>query len=349
MNRYSAICVGLMMAMLAQGGAPTSFNYQGRLFDSNGAPATGSVQVAIGIYNAPSNGTQHYYENVGAVPLFDGIYSFNWGPGGTSLWSTTELMGTANGVQSVFTYTAQHTPIINPSVTITAGAYSWNDVTGSSSPGQFLGTVSSYTTGNVSAIYLVGAPSSGTVVNLQYSYNQLGAQRVLTELSNLWLQVWINGSPLSPRQSLVAVPYASYAGDIPNDRKSKPLDTIEGWSYQSASGDGIFRPMNSIYPDRIMPFSGSVRALTHRSVEMFTNGTATIRVYKNGQPTSCEYVITPGNSMATNHLVSFPSGEAPFVAGDLVSAWIRLSSDFSSPMGSPTHRVNVTVEYDQGQ
>jgi hypothetical protein len=196
---------------IAAAQVPDAISYQGRLLDSNGTAVTGTVDVAVSLHNAQSDGMQIYNEVVGLVPVVDGIYSFYWGTAGTSVVTATEQMAVGDGVTTVYNYTTMNTPLVNPSVTISDGAYSWNDVSGSSSPGNFLGSVSDYGAGSVSAIYLSGAPDTTTVVNVAYSYTDSGVNGSLGVYPEVWLEVSLEGSPLSPRQRIVSVPYSQYS------------------------------------------------------------------------------------------------------------------------------------------
>jgi len=87
-----------------------------------------------------------------------------------SVVTVTETLGVSDGSTAIYNYTVAHPPIVDPSVTISDGTYSWNDQTGSSSPTDFLGTVGSYASGQVSAIYLSTPSTSGTVIHVEYSY-----------------------------------------------------------------------------------------------------------------------------------------------------------------------------------
>lgn len=87
--------------------------------------------------------------------------------------TVTETLGISDGSTVVYNYTVAHPPIVNLSVTISDATYSWNDQTGSSSPANFLGTVSSYASGQVTAIYLSAPSPSGTVIQVEYSYKPL--------------------------------------------------------------------------------------------------------------------------------------------------------------------------------
>jgi hypothetical protein len=80
--------------------APTEINYQGVLTDQNGNPVNGVRAMQIKIYDAPSGGTLLYSEDLGNVPVQDGIYSFSFGANGTSNALTTETIAIANGTVS---------------------------------------------------------------------------------------------------------------------------------------------------------------------------------------------------------------------------------------------------------
>jgi hypothetical protein len=196
---------------IAAAQVPDAISYQGRLLDSNGTAVTGTVDVAVSLHNAQSGGMQVYHEVIGLVPVVDGIYSFYWGSAGTSVVTATEQMAVGDGSTTVYGHTTKNTPLVNPSVTIGDGAYSWNDVSGSSSPANFLGTVSDYDAGSVSAIYLSGAPDTSAVINVDYSYTDSGVSGSLGDSPEIWMELSLDGLVLAPRQRVVAVPYSHYA------------------------------------------------------------------------------------------------------------------------------------------
>ena len=206
------LCIGqLALAIAATAQVPTFLNYQGYLQDASGNPATGSVNIAIALYTNASGGTAVYNENIGTVALDKGIYSFSWGSGGTSVVEITEILAIANGTGTIYNSTTTYKPIINPSVTVSDGTYSWNDVTGSTSPTSFLATVSSYTLGTISAIYISQAPKVDTSVNISYKYNELGVIGALENENARWMELVVNNQALLPRQRLMSVPFASLA------------------------------------------------------------------------------------------------------------------------------------------
>ena len=58
---------------------PSLINYQGRLTDPNGDALTGNKIMSVSIYDAATEGTSLYTEEVGIISLdSNGIYSFSW-------------------------------------------------------------------------------------------------------------------------------------------------------------------------------------------------------------------------------------------------------------------------------
>lgn len=192
---------------------PSLINYQGRLLDNVGNPVTTNVNVSIALYTNNVGGAAVYTENIGMVPVQNGLYSFSFGQAGTSIVQAVEQIGTGNGAQTVFTTNVSRYPVVNPSVTIFDGVYSWNDVSGSSNPGVFLGTAT-YANGSVSAIYLSGIPPAGRKIYATYSYNDAGIAKSLATSSNLYMAVSVNGTAMSPRQRLGTVAYSMVAQTV---------------------------------------------------------------------------------------------------------------------------------------
>lgn len=73
------IVLSALSISAALGGAPTEINYQGRLLDSAGQPITGNVTVFVRIYTNATAGTAVYAENIGTVPVQNGMYHFQFG------------------------------------------------------------------------------------------------------------------------------------------------------------------------------------------------------------------------------------------------------------------------------
>ena len=134
-----------------------------------------------------------------------------------SVLTVTETLGVSDGSKAIYNYTVEHPPIVNPSVTISDGTYSWTEA-GSSDPANFLGNVGSYESGQVSAIYLSAPATAGTTILVEYAH-----------------------LPVSTTQEWVSVHYAVATSQMMQA-------TVD------MSGDsGIFRVANSPSPQVLIP------------------------------------------------------------------------------------------------
>jgi hypothetical protein len=208
-------CLGVM------GVNAQSINYQGKLTDKDGNPISGEKEVSLKVYEAKTDGKLTYEESIGTVTLTRGIYSFNFGEDGKSVATATETVGSTDGSAQIFNHTAANIPIVG-NVKITAGDYSWSDTGGSSSSSQFTATANKET-GQISAIFISGAPAVGTEITVSYDYNSTGIMGALSASSQSWLEITIGGETLSPRERLVAVPFALYAKELLDNKTSDSL------------------------------------------------------------------------------------------------------------------------------
>jgi len=113
---------------------PTAINYQGRLTDGDGNPATGSKLFSLSLYDAATAGNELYTETIGSIAVDDnGIYNFQFGANGTSTVAEAETLAVADGSSTVYTATPSTTPIAG-TLSVTDGTYSWNEVDGN--PGE---------------------------------------------------------------------------------------------------------------------------------------------------------------------------------------------------------------------
>ena len=213
MKNLAALCVFMAtMGQLSSASPPSLINYQGKLLNTNGTPVNGSVSVQVDLFTAASGGSPVYTENIGSVAVVDGIYSLNFGQAGQSVSQITETLGVGNGSQQIFTKTVNSPPMINPSVTITDGAYTWTDVSGSSNPAQFSGTAI-HASGFVAATYLSVPPANGTTITVSYASSSSTIDAALHVETSSWLQITVDGTPLTPRHRLASAPFAIVAAD----------------------------------------------------------------------------------------------------------------------------------------
>jgi len=324
-------------------GVPGVLNYQGKLTDSGGSPVTGVVDVAVAAYTNATNGAAVYNEQVGLVPVEGGTYSFQWGESGTSTWTVTEQLGIGDGTNSIFNYTVENPPIVNPSVTITDGTFSWNDVAGSSSPGNFLGTVSSYSNGQVSAVYLSGAPPAATPITVEYMYQTMGITTPLERSNEAWFEVSLDQSPLSPRTRLAAVPFSLMSASSINQ-----MVPIGDWASGQAPSTGtqdvayLFHVANGEsykFSGTAMPKSGSIRAVVIQIEESTSAGTCTAKVLIDGEESGASALLS--TTSPTVGTATFLIGEYGFNAGSVIGLRLIGNGFVTSP--GDRRRVVVTV------
>ena len=113
---------------------PTAINYQGRLTDGDGNPASGSKLFSLSLYDAATAGNELYAETIGSIAVDDnGIYNFQFGANGTSTVAEAETLAVTDGSSTAYTATPSATPLAG-TLSVTDGTYSWNEVDGN--PGE---------------------------------------------------------------------------------------------------------------------------------------------------------------------------------------------------------------------
>jgi len=333
--------VALVAAVPVFGEVPSLLNYQGKLTDSGGDPVTGTVEVTVAIYTNPAVGEVVYSEDVGTVPVEDGIYSFNWGENGISIFPASEQIAVADGAMQVFSYDTLNTPLVNPSVFIGDGTYAYNDWAGSSDPGSFIVSVT-HTTGFISVVYPQGPPSNGTAIDLDYSYSTDGVSDALSQHPELWMQVSLDGEALLPRHRLVTVPYALMA--MTTTEPKKAVSRFGDWGGGIGSLNGSAGGELTPFPPTT-PFSGSIRAITASIAGPLPTGTVTITCKINNVATSATVSkVSPETNNDIRVFATFPTGLVRFEAGDTLSieaSWTDVSPVMHRPITTSVH-----VDYD---
>ena len=232
-------------------------NYQGRLSDKSGTNVNGTKNFSLRIFDAKTGGKQIYEENIGAVTVNEGAYSFNFGENGKSVVTPTETIAFADGEKQIFNYTVKNPPVLGE-IKISGGGYSWTE-SGSSNATKFTATVNKQS-GAVSAIFLQAAPKQGQEIKIDYNYLKYGIMPALSRGGQAWLEITVGGETLSPRERLVAVPFALYAKNIANYRQPESLLIHE---YNKAQG-GWQLP----YSSRSAPPSRLLSVLRRKPVAM---------------------------------------------------------------------------------
>ena len=64
---------------------PSQIHYQGLLADEQGKPVNGNRNIAIKLFHVANGGNATYEENIGAVAITNGIYSFAFGAVGNGI------------------------------------------------------------------------------------------------------------------------------------------------------------------------------------------------------------------------------------------------------------------------
>ena len=180
-------------------------NYQGKLSDKSGSPVNGTKNFSLKIFDDKTGGKQIYEEAIGQPAVKEGLYSFNFGEAGKSVSTATETIGFADGEKQIFNYIVKNKPVLGE-IKISGGGYSWTEA-GSSDATKFTATANK-NSGAISAIYLTGAPEAGGQVSISYDHNSDGVMGALSRGGQAWLELTVDGEALSPRERLVAVPFA---------------------------------------------------------------------------------------------------------------------------------------------
>ncbi len=195
----------LSVFLSAFSGLAQPINYQGKLSDKSGSPVNGTKNFSLKIFDDKTGGKQIYEEAIGQTAVKEGLYSFNFGEAGKSVSTATETIGFADGEKQIFNYTVKNKPVLGE-IKIIGGGYSWTEA-GSSDATKFTATANK-NSGAISAIYLTGAPEEGEQVSISYDHNSDGVKGALSRGGQAWLELTVDGEALSPRERLVAVPFA---------------------------------------------------------------------------------------------------------------------------------------------
>jgi hypothetical protein len=145
--------ITLLSVLLASIGiahaVPTAINYQGRLTDGDGNPASGSKLFSLSLYDSATAGNELYTETIGSIAVDDnGIYNFQFGANGTSTVAEAETLAVTDGSSTTYTATPSATPLAG-TLSVTDGTYSWNEVDGN--PGELATASAVITSGFVTS------------------------------------------------------------------------------------------------------------------------------------------------------------------------------------------------------
>ena len=219
-TRIQSLLLTLLLASFAAAEVPSLINYQGRITGPGGAPATGTRNFELKIYDAQAGGNLLYSEDMGAITLGEGgVYGFRFGASGTSVATRSETLATTDGTLTVFNGTLSATAIPG-SVSLSDGTFTWSQSAGSSAPANFIGSFVA-ANGTASAIYIQGAPAAGTAIEVSFNYEEAGITGALSNGSSHWLELTVDGTVQATRERVLAVPFASVA------RRARGADTAD--------------------------------------------------------------------------------------------------------------------------
>ena len=185
-------------------------NYQGVLTDEQGAPASGNRTFDIKFFDEATGGTELYQENIGELTLTNGAYSFEFGTAGTSHSMRSEILMTTDGTSSTYQKVLSVDSVANNSLSVTDGNYTWSQTSGSSNENDF-GVTYNSSLRRVTVTYYNAAPTAGRSITATYRTPESGITGALQDESQPWVEVIVNGIAQSPRQKVLAVPFATFS------------------------------------------------------------------------------------------------------------------------------------------
>jgi hypothetical protein len=214
MNKTTTIILALLALCLASAMAvPSGINYQGALTDDQGNPITGTRTMSIKLYGAATGGTQLYTEDIGTVDVSDGVFSFEFGTGGTSNAEQSDTVAITDGTATTFQKVLSSSSVVAGSVSITDGTYTWSQSGGSSNEDDFW---VAYSTGlrRVTVNYYNGAPAAGRTITATYRTPTSGISGALAGNNQPWAEITVDGVAQVPRQKVLTVPFALKAFSV---------------------------------------------------------------------------------------------------------------------------------------
>jgi hypothetical protein len=229
--------ITLLSVLLASIGianaVPTEINYQGRLTDGDGNPASGSKLFSLSLYDAATAGNELYTETIGSIAVDEnGIYNFQFGANGTSTVAEAETLAVADGSSTIFNATPSTTPIAG-TLSVTDGTYSWNEVDGN--PGELATATTQLTNGFVVG-YAVTNGGEGYTTAPVVTINGDGIGATATaEVTNgvvTAINVVVNGSGYTTATVSIAEPPAPFvvnysAGELTFTYEAAPSAGVE--------------------------------------------------------------------------------------------------------------------------
>jgi len=209
MNKTIITILGVLtLAAMPAMAVPSGINYQGALTDDQGNPVTGTREMSIKLYDAATGGTLLYSEDIGAVDVSDGVFSFEFGTSGSSNAEQSDTVAISNGTATTFQKVLSASEVVAGSVSVTDGTYTWSQSGGSSNEDNF-GVAYSTSLRRVTVTYYNGAPAAGRTITATYRTPASGISGALAGDNQPWAEIAVDGVVQVPRQKVLAVPFAA--------------------------------------------------------------------------------------------------------------------------------------------
>jgi hypothetical protein len=207
------LCSAAFLAVhctLSLASVPPLINYQGRLTNSSGIPVNGTTNMAVRVYDALVGGSLLYEESIGAVPITNGVYSFQFGVTGGVQVPASEIVATADGTKQNYPNQQISGVPIAGTLSVTDGNFTWSESTGSSHPDSFA-VFFNPSNRRLHVYYYDSIPPAGTQVTATYKTQATDSVSSVLDSADRYLSLVIGTSEQSTRTRILSVPFAMRA------------------------------------------------------------------------------------------------------------------------------------------
>jgi acylphosphatase len=134
---------------------------------------------------------------------------------------------------------------------VSDGTYTWDQVNGSSDGGVNFDASYSTSLRRITVNYYNGPPATGKVLKVTYRSPSAGLTGILTNENDSWLEVAVNGTTQSPRQKLLAVPFALRSASVEGSTYQETVEIdlpIKRFNTKNYVGNYIYSDFNTPLP-----------------------------------------------------------------------------------------------------
>lgn len=232
------VCLLLVLPVAAQS-IPQTIHYQGYLRDTEGQPISGWIVMEVRVYGEESGSVPVYTEFLGGIEVTNGHYQLSFGASGvgSSTNAQIELVEVTDGANNVFS-AILNSALIETSLVVGDGTYTWNPVDGSSSSTAFQ-VIYHSPTRKVTVSYLKGNPPAGVAIYANYDvYAEATLSTVLTDIGveQAYFALVIDGVETNVRSKLHSVPYAMHAMSAVSSQDATELANVVYQLTQDVAG-----------------------------------------------------------------------------------------------------------------